>query len=104
MIAYRLRQRVTLQQPTTPSTGETGSTYTNTATMRAEVIPLRGGESSRRDQMEATVTWRVAIRHRSTIGVDYRFVWGSKTLNIVSVYDPDQLGHVLLCECVEVAT
>jgi SPP1 family predicted phage head-tail adaptor len=93
-----------LQQPTTPGTGEPASAYANVAYVRAEVTPLRGAESSRRDQVEATVVWRVAIRHRSTIGVDWRFTWGSKTLNIVSVYDPDQLGHVLLCECTEVAT
>lgn len=103
-LAYRLRQRVVLQKPATPTDGETTPTYSDVVTLRAEVMPLRGTEQSRRDQMEAILAWRVIIRYRAGIGPDWRFTWGSRTLNITTAYDPEQRGRLLVCECKEIPT
>lgn len=102
-LGYRLRQTITLQSPTTPTNGETAATYSNTETgVRAEVVPLRGSEGLRGRQVEALCTWRVTMRHRSSVTPAWRIVWGSRTLEIVSAYDPDQTGRITQCECLEV--
>lgn len=100
-LGYRLRESVAVQAPTIPTNGETTPSYSTAATVRAEVIPRRGTEQSKGRQQEATTTWQVTMRAR-TIDASYRLVWGAKTLNVVSAYDPDQRGNLVVCECVEV--
>ena len=109
--AYRLRQSVTLQAPTTPTDGETTPTFATVGTFRAEVVNVRGGERNRRDQVEAIVTWRVTFRYGGTIGEDYRFNWNGKLLNILyshEALDVEQRtrrrGRVVICDCEEVQT
>ncbi len=103
-LASRLRRGplVVFEQPTTPTSGEIAPTYSTAFTCRAEILPLRGREGLHGDQVEATTTWRVTFRYRSDVNASWRIKWGARYLGIVSVYDPDQMGRVLICQCEEV--
>ncbi len=107
--AYRLRQSVVLQAPTTPTDGETTPTYSDVGKFRAEVVMTRGNERSRRDQIEAGIVWRVTFRYSGAIGADYRFRYGSRYLNILFSHEAADVtlrtrrrGRVVICDCEEV--
>lgn len=101
-LGRRLRQRVTLQEPTMPTDGTVEPSFSDSETVWAEVLPKRGKESTQDRQVQGIVTWEVTMRNPvASVDPTWRITWGSRTLNIVSAYDPDQLGQVLVCECQE---
>ena len=99
----RLRQRVTLEQATTPSSGETNPTYaTYLSNVPAEVIETTGGEYVRGRQVEAGIVAMVTIRYRNGIYPTMRLRYGARYLNIVSCIDPTGYRSELLIQCREV--
>ncbi len=100
----RLRHRVTIQQRTLVQDAAGAATYTwaTFATVWAEVRTPAGMErlAPEVDQVRASLTHTVRIRSGSgTISPAMRVVWGSRTLEVISVTDPDNRGEsqVLLC-------
>jgi len=101
-LSRRLRETITLQSPTMPTDGTVEPTFTDEMTVRAEVVPKRGKESVNEREVEAHQTWVVTIRHpRQDIDPTWRVVWGSRTLNVVSAFDPDQMRRMMVIECTE---
>jgi SPP1 family predicted phage head-tail adaptor len=105
-----LRQRVTLQAPTTPTSGETTVTFADTSTAVAakiEAASARGAagiEAQRGMQVEARTAWVVTLRYRSDVDPTWRVKWGSRLLNIYSCYDPTNEQKRLEMLCYEVQT
>ena len=103
----KLNQRVTLQSAATPSTGETNLTMTEVvASVPAQIMPAAsagraGLEAIVADQVQARMTYLVHIRYRSDIDTTWRMLWGSKTLNIYSCYDPTGTRTYLEMVCYE---
>lgn len=106
MRAGSLRHRVTLQSRTraAASDGELIATWSAALSNEpAEVIETSGGETLRGLQVDANATHLVRTRFRPTaIGDEtHRFVWGSRTLNVINVRDIDGRRRELWWQCRE---
>jgi SPP1 family predicted phage head-tail adaptor len=102
-----LRESVTLQQPATPSSGETTPTWTDVAAVRASITAAAangraGTEQAHANAMEGRTNWVVRIRQYSAIDPSWRLKWGSRYLNVMTAYDPDNMGRWTEMLCVEV--
>lgn len=102
-----LRQRVTIQDFTVAQNayGEPVETWANVTTVWAEVLPARGQERfvAAGDQQLATLTHVVRMRYYDGLSpVDHRLVWGSITLDVESVQDPDGRRREMRVLCREV--
>lgn len=85
-----------------PTDGSVEPTFTDRATVWAEIKPKRGKEAVNDRQVEGTITWEVTTRNEGLdITPAWRGKWGSRYLNVTAAYDPDQLGQVMVCECQE---
>ena len=75
----RLRQRVNIETPTTPTNGEVAPTFSNLATgVPAEVLETSGGEYVRGRQIEAGISAVVTIRYRSDVTPNMRLKYGTR--------------------------
>lgn len=92
-----LRDFVTLYTVTVANDVET---VTKVADLWAQVRPIGGRERAAAGALGTTMTYRVTVAYR-TLAESSRFVWGSRTLEVNSVYDPDGDRHWLVCECTE---
>ena len=101
MRAGRYRHRVTIKDKVVArdSYGEEDVTWTNVATIWADVQPIRGREYLELDQAQADVTHRVYVRHRTGIEPTMRLYLGSRILQIESVIRPEErkIGLELIC-------
>lgn len=89
-LASRLRQRITLQQAQETADGAGGSSrsWSDVATVWAELVPYRvsrGDERVLAEQLQAEVTHRVSLRYRSDVTVDMRISYAGRLFNIRSV-------------------
>lgn len=99
----RLRQRISIESATTPTTGETTPSFTTyAANVPAEVIETSGGEYIRGRQVEAGIVAMVTIRYRSGLDPTMRIKYGTRYLNIGSIIDPTGYRSELLIMCREV--
>ena len=96
--AGNLRQRVTIQSPTSASDGAGGSvtTWTNGATVWAEVLPVNGGEAFKAGLASATQFYKVTIRFRTDVTPRNRLMWNGIPLNIRTCADLDGRREALL--------
>lgn len=87
--AGQFDKHVTLQSKsvTRNSIGEEVVTWIDVATVWARVEPIRGREFFAAAQMQDATDHRVTIRYRTGVVREMRVVWGSLTLDIVSVID-----------------
>lgn len=90
-IAGRLRERITIQQPT--KTRDASGTPIDTwsdfaAELPAESISVGGGETLRGRQVHAEASRVFVTRYREGITVRMRVVWHGLVWGIVSVGDP----------------
>lgn len=93
MRAGRLRQRVTIQEPTETqdSYGEPVATWSDLATVWAAIDPLSGRETFGGEQYQARLTHRVTMRYRSDLQVSakMRIKHGaSRYLQVQTVSEP----------------
>jgi SPP1 family predicted phage head-tail adaptor len=105
MRAGLLRQRVTIQSMTAGTDGQGGTTKTFAtlaSSVPAAVLPLSGIENVAAGKQTSELRTKVTIRYRSDIGVAQRIVWGSRTLEIGSIQDPDGRRRSLDLLCAEV--
>ena len=82
-----MRERVTLQSKsvTRTSLGEEVVTWSDVATVWAEVAPIRGREFFDAAQIQQAVDIRVVIRTRSGVTPDMRLQWASEPYDITAV-------------------
>ena len=107
MQSARLRTRVAIQRPTY-TTGTMGERVEGTPTaigsFWVEMLALKGRELETMQQTWAEARFTVRMRHQH--GVTFqrsdRIVWGSRTLDIVDVEDPDQRKRELNLICREI--
>jgi SPP1 family predicted phage head-tail adaptor len=92
-------QRVTFKRVTTSA--ETESVVT-VATVWAEVVTIGGSERAIAGQIGTALTYRIRIHRREDITESMRAVWGSRTLEVNAVYDPDGTRAWTMVECTEV--
>jgi SPP1 family predicted phage head-tail adaptor len=105
MQAGRLRHRVTLQSysESLSALGEPLKTWTDLATVWADVSPERGKEAIAAMQINASVMHRVRIRYREGLTPKMRVVFGTRTLQVEAVLNVDERDRELLLVCVEAA-
>lgn len=98
----KLRHRVTIQSESTTADGGGGFTlaWTDVTTVWAAVEPLKGAERLRGQQLEAAVTHKITIRHRSDVTTKQRLKFGTRLFNVRAVINPDERDRwlELLCE------
>ena len=95
---------MTIQTPThTTTDGETVTTWTDTATVRAAVEPLSGRELWAAQQAQAQTTYRVRLCYSSsyTLTADCRISWGDVTLRLTSPPRRDVLRNTWTLDCME---
>ena len=85
MPAGQLNQRVTLQRRASglDAAGQTSTTWSDVATLWANVRPLRGRDLLAAAQQQATFDAKVTIRYRADVLATDRLVWGTQPLEIV---------------------
>ena len=95
----RMRQRVTLQQlvETADGAGGAARSWSDVATVWAQVTPLVGGRSERlfAGQLQGEVTHRIVMRYRSGVNVRMRVLYGTRSMNIRSVVNVNEAGVFL---------
>lgn len=100
-LGCRRWQRWTLQQPTTPTTGETTPTWTDVRPIYATIAATGGNERLRGRQVDATVSHMLTVRFAEDIEPTWRLRSGSRVLNIVAAYDVTGSRQYLELQCQE---
>lgn len=85
--AGSLNQRITFQQKslTRNGIGEEVFTWSDVATVWAEVIPIRGREFYESAQMQQAVDMRFRIRARSGLDGSMRLLWKTEPYDIIAI-------------------
>lgn len=99
-----LRHRVKLQSKsvTRNDFGEEVVTWTDTATVWAEVSGLSGREYITQARTEAEVSHRVRIRHRASIVPHMRVLVGTTQALDIEAVLPDERKREILLMCKEI--
>lgn len=100
-----LRHEIDIQAHTeTPADdGTVARSWANVATdWRAAVIPLRGKEYFEARQVKDTTTHRIRIRYYDGLTPKHRIIHDSRTFNIETVINVDELDHEMDVMCQEV--
>lgn len=103
MRAGRLRQLITIQSRTEVKGAAGGRSYTwaTFATVRAEVAGISGREYLAAQQIQAEITHRVLIRYLSGVKAEMRILWGTRTLEILTVLESSGRNTELTLMCKE---
>ncbi len=105
----KLRDRVQIQKRTAVAdkAGNTDLTWVDIAKAWAQISPMSGEEAQRAGHTEGTTMYVVRMRFRSDLArrtSKDRLIFGTRTLNIVSVRDIDEGRDKLVLDCAEVVT
>lgn len=101
-----MRTLVILSTPGTASDGQGGVTPwpgTTYGTAYAEAQPLAGREYLLAQQIRAGTPWRLRLRYDAGITQAMRVTFGTRTLEIVSVTDPEDEHRWTVLTCWEIA-
>ena len=87
MRAGRLRQKVILQQPagSQDAVGERTTTWSDIATVRASIEPIRANEQFAASQQQASITHKIQIRYSSDVSAidgSWRVKFGTRIFTI----------------------
>lgn len=98
-----LRHKVTIERGTESQNeyGEARLTWATLTTRRAFVRPLSGRERLLAEQVQSDVTHKVTMREYTGLTPRDRFVFDSRTLNIVSVIEKSNVPHHMEVMCRE---
>lgn len=101
----RLRHRIELQWNSPGQRDENGylipgsGGWVTEATMWGSVDSISGREFVASAAQQATVTWRIVVRHQTTISAEKRLVSGGRIFNIRAILpDNKRQQMVLMCE------
>lgn len=105
MRAGRLRHRVTIETPSGSASafGEVAQSWSTVATVWAAVEPTSSRERVENEQTKTFTTHRIHMRYRSDVSTAERLTFDSRTLNILSVINPNEQNATLEILCTEVA-
>lgn len=100
-----LRSRLVVQAAvdTPDDTGAFTRSWTNVATLWANIVPLAAKQQFLADAIEVAISHHVTIRFRADVVNGMRFLLGDRALLIRAVTDTDMRGRFLLCRCEEFA-
>jgi SPP1 family predicted phage head-tail adaptor len=106
MRAGKLRQRITIQSRTLTqdSLGQAIETWSDVATVPAEVTMASGAEpfNNRYAQEVATITHRIRIRHRDNMTPLNRVIYRDRVLDVLNVGPPpNEDQRMLMLHCSE---
>ena len=97
-----LRYKVDLQGPTRTSDGAGGYTesFSNIASIYADIRPQNALETYRQGQVQEKVTHKITIRYRSNISTNNIIKYESRTFNIKGIKNINERDRFLelLCE------
>jgi len=98
-----LNRRITLETLSTTPDGSGGveSTWTNLATVWAQVTPKGGSEKLHGDQLTPTITYDVTIRYRKDVDASMRVSYEGRKLRINGVIDNAEQHRFLSLSCDE---
>lgn len=98
-----LRRRLALEAPTSSPDGGGGAmiSWTELATLWADVRARRGDERDRADRPDARLHLQVRIRYRRDVTTAMRFRHEGRVYNIRSLFDEDGRERFLTCLCEE---
>jgi SPP1 family predicted phage head-tail adaptor len=101
-----LRQRVTLMRPTTvtDSFGQSTRTWTDIATVWAQVVNNGGGTSLTANRTQITYQHSIRLRPSTTLsGIDatWRVRYKGRLMEISSLQEQQNLNALLELECAE---
>lgn len=104
MRAGTLRQRVTIQTPSTTRNdrGAEVISWADVATVWAEVRTPDGRERTANEQVVAMATHVVTMRYRAGLTPTQRLRWGTRVLSLLATPDPDNRRRMLVCQCQEI--
>lgn len=99
MLAHRLRYRITIQQQsaTQDAFGEPVRTWTDVASVWAEILPLTGKELFAAQANQSQVDSKIVIRHRTGITAAMRILQSATEYNIEAVLPQQGRELHLLC-------
>ena len=103
MKAGSLRHRVTIQRLTITQgpSGDLVETWADVATLWGAVEPLSGREYWQAQQVAAETSIRVRIRYRAGLDTTMRVIHDARTLEILSIVDPEERHAELQLMCRE---
>ena len=98
-----LRHRLTLEELVRVSDEGGGFTesWTELATLFADLRPTAGGERVESDRLTGTVTHEVALRYRAGVAPATRLRMATRLFHILAVIDVDERRRWLKCLCEE---
>jgi len=104
MKAGQLRHRVTIQRLTITqgTAGEVIEGWSDVATVYAAVEPLSGREFWQAQQVAAENQIRVRIRYRAGLDTTMRVIHDTRTLEILSIVNPEERRRELQLMCREI--
>lgn len=106
MRAGSLRHRVTLQTPATAADGDGGytDTWTALATVWASVVPATAHDLERAvaGTVQSSATHLVTIRYLAGVTTKTRVLFGTRTLQVTGVQNPDERNISLVLVCQEI--
>lgn len=97
--ASRLRYILTIKQPSSgqDATGQPSVSFTGSSTVRCDIQPAQGNEGPFAGGQQSVVTHKILVRGGSTINTSSRLSIVTKdvarTFDVVSIVDPENLGH-----------
>jgi SPP1 family predicted phage head-tail adaptor len=83
--------------------GEPVQTWAKDSSIHAAIEPLQGRELEHAQQVVAETTHRITVRYNSNVTVKTRFVWSSRTFEVVGIVDPNELHEQMICMCKEIS-
>ena len=106
MRAGRLDRRITLQSPagSRDAVGERTTTWTDVATVWAQVSPLSVRELLAAGQLQSETSHRIRIRHSSAVSAidaSWRVLYGARVLVIQGVRNIDEGNREIELLCSE---
>lgn len=103
MEAGKLRNRITIQQRTlTPdSYGQSVESWTDFATVWAEIRSISGRESLIAEAMQGITNYEVNIRYKAGVVQSMRIIYKNHILDVQSVINDMQANKKLTLFCVE---
>ena len=102
--AGELNKRIILQiaQLKQDSYGEPIETWTDIATVWANIITSGGREFYAAQKMNAETTAVIKMRYRAAMHTRFRIKYGNRYFEILSIADPEEHHESLLLSCKEV--
>jgi len=104
--AGTLRHYCQLHSPTetTDEYGAITETFASYANVWAEVIPLKGGEKEKAQQITADISVRIRIRYRSDVNIEHRVIFGSRIYEINTIVNAEMRDAEIFLYCTELVT